>query len=285
LQDNILSCGGQHQCVYADAARAGLVIEQNTMLVGGIHQNVSHLSPERIVGASGMRDWYATTQEALTSCTFDDIVVRLWKDEALLATLAAPASRILTIDGHGKHSLTYAGNVIVTITSGSLVFRDLIMNGAFVIDSGATAAELVLQDCTFTGRIDVNSGPATAVLRIIGSWVSPGAAGTRWAIRIQDADPQIVVKRSYLKGGTAPDPAILWNAVNNNVDLKESVIMHGTPIVGNNPFGQSGALGPITYDAHQCAFNDDPDTVAGSIWTNNVPPAQRFHTVDPGADY
>lgn len=285
LQDNILSCGGQHQCVYADAARAGLVIEQNTMLVGGIHQNVSHLSPERIVGSSGMRDWYGTTQEALTSCTFDDIVIRLWKDETLLASLTAPASRIVTIDGNGKHSLLYGTSRVIIPIRGTVTLRDLYIKGEIYIADAGGVVNLIIERCYIDGRVVGITTGATSTLLIVDSTIIPSDA-LSYPLGLFTSNLAYTVKRSYLRGriGTA-NPAIYFNAVINTLNLKESTIFHGIAAAGNNPFGQPGALGPITYDAHQCAFNDDPDTVAGSIWTNNVPPAQRFHTIDPGAGY
>lgn len=283
LLDNVMTCAAQYYCVDADAARTGLRIEQNEMFMGGMHSRISHLNPNKFVGASGMKDWYGTTQEALTACTYDDCVVHLLRDETPGAFLVNPANRILTIDGHGKHRLTApGGSTLAVFNSGSVTLRDLELVGRVYL-SGGTISVVAIERCIMDGAFDLFSTPAGSVARVTDSTIISNATHTR-ALIIGDADPQVVCKRSRLKGYTGW-PAIYWGIVNNNLDLKECTVMHGTPIVGNNPFGQSGGLGPITYDAHQCAFNDDPDTVAGSIWTNNVPAGQRFHTIDPGADY
>jgi len=281
VQNNYMTCAGQYNCVYASLAVTGARIENNVMVNGGIHQNVSHVDPVKWVGSSGMKDWYSTTAEALTACTYDDCVVKLLRDEPTAANLNIPVGRIVTIDGNG-FVLSAAGLVAFSLTAatGTLTIRNL-QTGR--IDVAGAALNLRVEKCTITDVMIVYPIVATGSIEIIDSSVS---ASFFWgtAIWIQSSAAVITIKRSRIKG-LAGAAAIQWSIVNNNLNLKEAVVMHGTALAGNNPFSQSGGLGPITYDAHQCAFNDHPDLVAGSIWTSVVPAAQQFHTIDPGADY
>lgn len=282
ILDNYLVCGDQHNSVYASLAVTGIRIENNIMFVGGIHGNVSHVDPVKWVGASGMKDWYGITQSALDACTYDDCVIKLLRDEVLVAALTPP-SRPVTIDGHGRHRLTRAaGAAVCTVgAADNLVLRDLEAVGS--LDVNGDGAALTLEHSYLTGMIDVIAGDATTVVSVLDS-VILGDAADLYALRIRDADPTVTGKRSRMKA-TAAQPALMWDIVNAALNLKECQVLHGTPAVGSNPFGQAGGLGPITYDAHQCSFNDDPDLVAGSIWTNNTPAGQRFNTIDVGVDY
>lgn len=266
-------------CLDASAAVTGITIDNNVMIGGGIDEDISHIKPERIVGASGMKDWYATTQEALTSCTFDDIVVKLLVDEALGAQLTVPAQTLI-LDGQGKHSLTRTGATAAAVTTGTdLTLRDIVLTGEWQVTN---AAILRLHDVEINGAIRMEANTtAAALLEVIDSEVI-GSNAWLWAIRIRDADPTIILKRSRLKGKVG-QVALYWDsgATNDNVQIQDCAIMHGS-LGANNPFGRNAAQTP-DYRSTHTIYNLDPET--GAIWTNLVAVGQRFDAFDVNGDY
>ena len=98
-------------------------------------------------------------------------------------------------------------------------------------------------------------------------------------MRINDADPIIVIKRSYMKSNGA-NPAIYWDTItNNNLKVAYSKIFHGS-LGANNPFGRSGAQTP-DYRSHHSVYNLDPQT--GAIWTNLI--TTEYDVFDVNGDY
>lgn len=279
LLGNTLQTTAGTYSVQAGAAVTGAVIEDNVMIGGGIHANVSHVKPERIVGASGMCDWYATTQEALTSCTFDDITVKLRRDEVAGALIVPPALRVI-VDGCGKHTLTRAAgaDVIAATTSRNLILRDLILDGRILHQNPAAYLTILSCEC-LAGILLANA--AGGDMRITDSYVIAGV-GTMGAIDIRGDATPIILKRSRLKG-TAGKHAVYWDngITNNNLKIQDCTIMHGS-LGANNPFGRNAAQTP-NYRSTHSIYNLDPQT--GAIWTNLVAAAQRFDSYDVNGDY
>ena len=286
ILSNYLTCGGQYNSVYASLAVTGIRIENNVMFAGGIHLNVSHVDPVKWVGASGDKDWYAYTYQALLACTYADCVVKLLKDETVNAgmELRFPTGLPTTVDLNGFTITANAASTIVVIYIDDTRYVT-VRNGTLAgrISSLCNTGSFTLEKVSLTGGFVLGVGAGLQCL-IEDCVILYSVAHAIMPLYIANAGVIVTVKRSRLKG-TAGGPAIYWTVVNNLLNLKSSQVMNGTPAVGSNPFSQSGGLAAMTYDAHQCSFNDDPDLVAGSIWTNNVAAGQRFNTIDVGADY
>lgn len=281
VNNRLTAAAGQYDVASA-VATAGHVIEGNVM-TRGISGYVSHIAPTRNVGAAGMKDWYPTVQAALDSCTFDDIVVRLLVDVGLAAALTPPANRVLTIDGVGRHRITWAAATVLTLTLAGqkVTLRDIEVRGQLLINTASAGCTLTIEDSWVLGRITINNGLADTVLRIVRSEVYGGDGLLRALEQIPTA-PFTYIEWSRLKGqADAAGYAILWNTLtNNNVYAKYSKFYHGLG-AANDPMGRTGAQTP-TWHSHHDQFNSIP----GSGWlTNLIPPGQTMDSVDPNADY
>lgn len=105
-----------------------------------------------------------------------------------------------------------------------------------------------------------------------------GDSSDNYCIRIADADPTIIIKRSYAKANGS-NPTIYWDTINNdNLKIAFSAIMHGA-LSTNVPFGRSGSQTPIV-NSHHNIYNADP---FASIWTNNITGSND--TFDPDGDF
>jgi len=268
--------------ICSDVAVTGAVIENNVMGLGtrpgGIDPDVSHVNPIKYVGAAGNKDFYVSTQDALTACTYDDCVIKLLKDEALGAALLPPA-RPCTIDGNGKHLITRAGNDVLSMVTGArTVLRDLEIVGIIQF-GGADAITLRLEDCSMTGRVMINGTAAGGTFSVLRSSIIATAAYT-FAMMLESNTPNIILDCARMKGFAAA--AIFWDgAINNsNVASKHSTILHGS-LAANDPFGRAGVQVP-NFRSHHTAYNSIP----GSGWaTNLIAAAQEFNTVDPAVDF
>jgi len=229
-----------------------------------------------------MLDWYPTVQAALDSCTFDDIVVKLMVDVTLAASLTAPAGRILTIDGNGRHGITRAGATLLdlNVAGSQVVLRDLSLRGNILLNPGVGAnTQLTIEDSENLGRVTVQSGPATTLLRVIRSRLV-GSDAISPALYVVVADPVVRLEWSYVKS-EAGSAAVRFQVVNNNFYSKYSKLYHGSGGAANDPVSRAHALAQ-TWHSHHNQFNSIP----GSGWlTNLIPPAQTMDSVDPGADY
>lgn len=257
----------------------GLSIEGNVM-TRGIHGTISHVKPERNVGAAGMLDFYPTLQLALNSCTFDDIVVRLLIDITTAATLTYASALSATIDGIGKHTLSCANFYALTHTGTSaLTFRDIIVTAAITLDGAG--ASLIIEDSTISAPLIIGANcTASSVCRVIRSFVpSTGVFG--YAIIIYDADCRIYFEWSRIKG--AGFAAIYFGGggvVNNNIYIKHSTLWHGLG-AANDPFARDAAQ-VVTFKSHHSEYNSIP----GSGWaTNLIPAGQTQDAVDVNGDY
>lgn len=266
--------------IFSGLAVTGAVIENNVMGLGtqpgGIDPNVSHVNPIKYVGSAGNKDFYNTTQDALTACTFDDCVVKLLKDETVGAGIVVPANRVVTIDGNGKHSLTISVVAIMfsLASNQNLTLLDLVVNGPVQANSAGSTARF--RQCLITQAVVASDG----TILIEDSSVVADATWI-YAIWITGANATMTVKRSRLKGNGV-NAAIVWNAaiLNNNLKIEHSTITHGSG-AANDPFSRGGAQVP-NYRAHHTAFNAPP----GAGWaTNLIAPAQQFNTVDPNTDF
>jgi len=275
VKDNHFVGGANVPDLESTVAVTGWVIEGNVMEVG-IAPEISHVAPTRYVGSAGMKDWYATTQDALDSCTFDDITVHLWKDEAV-AALLRPPDFCVYIDGHG-HTISRAGGVLTILSGECVITRRLNLTGKVVL--AGTNGKLYLQNgSVLTGGVQF-AVTASGAFEISDSEII-GSAVWQYPIQI-DTNPgiDIVIKRSYLKG-VSGSPAIYWTTGNDDIKIKFSTIEHGS-LAGNNPFGRSAAQTP-NFVSHHTGYNSDPEAVG--IWTNLIAPGQRFDALDVGTDY
>lgn len=285
LLGNVLQTLAGDYSVQAAAAVTGAVIEDNVMIGGGIHANVSHVKPERIVGASGMCDWYATTQEALDSCTFDDIVVRLKRDETLAANLTPPAGRVLTLDGCGKHTLTIpAGINIFLNVCGANTYRDLHIHGTGgLVAYIGSAAEQTFVDCEITSTSFYSVARVSIIdCRFTASAIEASLGALTFT---SNALVEATLKRSYFKGPPGAAYVFYWRAGGAGavgaIRIQDCAIMHGS-LGANNPFGRDAAQTP-NYRSTHSIYNSDPQL--GGWATNLVAAAQRFDSYDPNGDY
>jgi hypothetical protein len=131
-----------------------------------------------------------------------------------------------------------------------------------------------------TGMVHLDDGMgATGKLVMDGARVL-GDATDGHALRIGDADPDIKLFRSYLKGASG-SPAVYWDSVtNNNLKASESWFFHGD-LGANDPFVGAGGVTP-DYAADHCKFNEEP---APATFANQIDVGERFNTYDPDADY
>jgi hypothetical protein len=260
------------------------VIENNVM-TRGISPNVSHVNPVKYVGSAGHKDFYNTTQDALTACTYDDCVVKLLKDEVLAAALTFNVARIVTIDGNGKHTISRPASTILNLagTAGrKMTFRDIILAGATSVAQNGSG-EIKFEDVHFTGQFYIVSGLVTDRITFEGSTLLGDATFTM-PILVGSDIVIVTFKRCRVKGGAAGNPAALYwfagTVGGTNVKMERSTFVHGFG-GANDPFRRDAAQTP-TFAAHHCAFN----TIPGAGWaTNAIPPAQQFNTTDPNVDF
>jgi len=273
--NRIVSGAGCYDLIAAGPI-TGLYIEGNVM-TRGIHGLISHVKPERNVGAAGNLDFYPTLQFALDSCTFDDITVKLLVDVNLAATLTTPAF-VLTIDGNGKHTITRAaGGQITTLgANSSVTFRDVDLVGR--IDILTNPVVLLLENCTMLGRI--YSAAAAGNTVTVRRSVLFGDVVTANAIYVSDTVTVWKFEWSYIRAVSGfPFPALVYNAVNNNVYAKYSTFYYGNAAA--DPFSRTAAQTP-TWHSHHDQFNSIP----GAGWLTNVIPAgQSQDSVDVNGDY
>jgi len=277
LQNNLMSANAASYAIGAGVAVTGAVVEDNILTTGlGIDPDVSHVAPHRNVGSNGMRDWYATTQNALDSCTFDGITVHLLKDEATAALLRPPDFCVI-VDGH-NHTISRAGGVLTILSGECIITKRLGLVGKIVV--AGTNGQLYLTDrSSVLGGIQFAVTSAGAMLiqdtEIVGSAV--------WNYPVQiDTNPgfSILINRSRLEG-VSGSPAVYWTSANDDLSIKYSTLWHGSG-AGNNPFGRSAAQTP-DYKSYQSAYNSDPE--AGGIWTNLVAAGQRCDSLDVNTNY
>lgn len=279
IQDNRLRATNVGYDINATLAVTGFDIAGNLML-RGMHGNISHIDPIKYVAVVGnpKLDFYQTLQHALDACTFDDCVIKLVDDLTLTAEAIPPAYGFrVTIDGNGFHSITRAGASALLALGQNVTLVDLRIYGALRITGTGT---LTFVRGYMEGGVDLLNGcTAAAYFRCVRtSIVAQGFMP--WAIRMQDVDPSIYVKRSYLKG-TAGQPAIYYAVQNDNLKIEHSTIWHGSG-AANLPIGRSAAQTP-TYCSHHDAYNTDP--LAGGWLTNAIAVAQRYNSYDVQSDY
>lgn len=261
--------------IYCDVTVTSSTIKNNT-LTTGLPDNLIHNNPIKYVG--GGSDFYKTVQGALNGVTANGQKVVINSDQTITAALTPPSYAIL-IDGNNQFKITRsAGNPLMTLgDNDSVKFVNVDLVGS--IDVAGNGAQLFLADHTFlTGMVDVQSGDANTLVKLDQCKVVGDATDLR-CIRIADADPTIVVKRSSLKGA-AGSPAIYWDGgvTNNNLKLAYTGVIHGS-VGANVPFGRNAAQTP-TVASHHDAFNADP---FAATWTNSI--GTPYDVVDVDADY
>jgi len=282
IRNNTLVAGAGYDVGENGGAVAGFVIEGNIMS-RGIQSSVSHVKSERNVGQAGDMDFYATLQDALDSCTFDDIVVRMLKDEVVVGASLTFPSYTIVVDGNGKHTLTApAGGLLAFLSSGDdTTLRDIKIIGS--IYSTGTGILLTIKDSEMVGAVSLGPTDATTIVKIRSSQIV-GDAARLYAVLFGDADPTVIVEHSYLKGNSG-SPAVYWNIVtNNNLKMRHSKCFHGS-LGANNPFGASGVQTP-NWRGYQNDFNADPGSFAGPPnWTNLVAAGQQQSSFDVNTDF
>jgi len=277
FMNNDLSGGANVPDLEAAISVTGYIIEGNVMEVG-IAPEISHVAPTRYVGDAGDVDFYATLADAFSSCTFDDITIHMLKDETLAAQITPPSYNIY-LEGHGfTISRAPTGIIFYLSTDDYLVTRDVILLGRIYLTGNGIYIQ-VGPKTDLTGQISIGPSDAATIVDINRATIN--GVTTFQPITIADADPTILVRRSYMKGATG-QPAIYWNGVtNDNVKIKYSTIEHGS-LAGNNPFGRSAAQTPDFRSHHSC-YNSDPE--AGGTWTNLVAAGERFDSLDVLTDF
>jgi hypothetical protein len=204
--------------------------------------------------------------------------VVLNSDQTITAPLTPPSYSIL-IDGNHQFKITRAAGLpLMTLdVNDSVKFVNIDLVGS--IDVTGNGAQLSLADHTFlTGLVDVQGGDAATLVKLDQCKVT-GDATEKYGIRIADADPTIVVKRSYVKG-VAGNEAVYWDSgvTNNNLKLAYSSVIHGS-VGANVPFGRNAAQTPAC-SSHHNSYNADP---FAATWTNNIGTA--YDVIDPDGDW
>ena len=253
-------------------------IFSNNSMSAGISGDGAFQFPDPVKRIGGTKDFFKTVDAALRSVAANDQVVLLNQDVTITSALTPPSFSI-KIDGAHQFTLARsAGNPIMTLGANDDVsFTNIDLVGS--LDVAGNAARLkVGAQTNLNGMIDVQSGNASTLIEVDQAEIM-GDATDNYCIRINDADPTIEVKRSYLKANGA-NPAIYWDvATNNNLKLAWATVMHGN-LGANNPFGRSGAQTP-NFASHHSAYNLDPAT--GAIWTNLI--VTEYDVFDVNADY
>jgi len=145
------------------------------------------------------------------------------------------------------------------------------------IDITGNGAKLFLADHTFlTGMVDIQGGDANTEVKIDQCKIL-GDGTDLYCIRIADADPTVIAKRSYLKGNA--NPVVYWDTItNDNLKIAWATLMHGS-LGANNPFGRSGAQTP-NFCSHHSMYNVDP---TAGIWVNLI--GTPYDSFDADGDY
>ncbi len=255
------------------AVTAPATIENNVMIGGGISSNVTTTNSIKYVGSSGMRDWYATVEDALATAAASGDTIQLMEDSTS-AFFAWPTVDC-TIDGKG-FTWTAAGISINTTDTARLKDMTLISSGTINVTS---SAKLFLDRVDASSIVTLRADTAATVISLI-SLTRSRVVASSYAVDIRNANTVIHIEHSYL---TSLGDAIYWNSgvTNNNVEIRHSTIWHGSG-GANNPFGRNSTQTP-NFKSHHSEYNSDP--TSGGTWTNLVASAQRFDGYDTNTDY
>lgn len=223
-------------------------------------------------------DCYATVQHALNGIVSDNQIIELKANQAITAALTPPSYEI-KIDGLHQFSITRgAGNPLMTLGDNDKVkFVAVDLVGS--IDVNGNGAKLFLADHTYLkGLVDIIGGDANTEIRLDQCRVE-GDASDQYCIRVRDADPLVVIKRSHLKGD-AGDEAIYFDVVNNSLKIGNATIMHGS-LAANSPINKGGAVGNINLASHHNSYN----AAWAAGFTNLIGAGQQFDSFDPDGDF
>ncbi len=262
--------------IYVGGGAPTDVVVSNCWMTNGINGSCKTQNPIKKVG--GHIDQYQSIIHAFTACGGEDKpVVQLQEDTTITATLAPPSEDI-TVDGQGFTLTRAAGSPIITVGASDTVrFRDITLVGS--LDVNGNGAGLELQAGTvLVGRVDVISGDASTKVVMNGAHIT-GDATDLYALRIDDADPEILIFNSYLKGDTG-DPAVKWTLDNSKLKASGSTFIHGDA-AANDPFEVTGAETPTTTIDH-CRFTVEPDP---AVFLNAIAAGQQHNTFDVNADF
>jgi len=272
------------------AAITGAIIENNVM-VKGIDPDISHVNPNKRVGEAAVKDWYATVQDALDACTYDDCVVTMYQDETLAGGLTWNKILTVTVDGRSINAINYGAGQILGLGGGGysnrhFTFRRITLTGVIIFSvSDGFLQSLTLDRCEMSGAVACGSGTLGTVKIVSSTIRGNNGANVYWPLRFySDTDSTVVVENSFLKGYSTY-PAVYWAGVtNNNLKAKHSTFVHGSA-GANNPFDASAAQTP-NFRAHHCGFNADPTSFAGPPnWTNLIAAGQQQNTYDVNVDW
>jgi hypothetical protein len=256
-------------------------IKNNVMFGLGMYPDVFPVDSVRYVGTSGDKDFFDTFNGACATVNQHDTTIKLLTSKTAVAATAPPSYRI-HVDGQ-RFSLGNAAATWLTLSdSDSMDFRNVTLLGGLQLGGDGSYLGLLI-GTTLNGGVILVAGASAATQLVVSGASILGTATYPKAIDINDADPSIVVRRGARVKGSA-DYALYWNSgvTNNNVELKHSVIWHGSG-GANNPFGRDAAQTPA-YSSYQCAFNSDPE--AGAVWTNNIVGAGlNRDSIDVNTDY
>lgn len=194
------------------------------------------------------------------------------------------ANDIFTVSGGAARVIqnltvnAVAGKNVAAVDTAELIMRGVDFTGRITL-TGASAI-LRMYDCDGVGIVQINGGSVSTYARINATRIIGDATDLN-ALSFANANPYVIVESGSYLQGFAANPAVYWDTVtNDNLRVKHSGVFNGT--VATIPFGRSGVQTPNFY-AHHCEFDSDPE--AGAIWTNLVPPWQRFNSIDPSVRY
>ncbi len=247
----------------------------NVMMAKGYSEYIRPDEPIRYVGQSGDTDYHSDLPNALDSCAVDGTNIILLMDTVVPTLYHYPVVET-TIDGKGYSvaGATINVGILNTLSGKVLAFKNCaIVSMRLFVRSGP----IHIEDCTVANvRFDCENVVDGLVVK---RSVLTGANNYGSPIIITGTCG-ILIDSSYIKG-YAGNEAIRWQADNDNVEIKNSTIMHGS-LGTNNPFGRGGTQTP-DYKSHHTGYNSDPET--GGIWTNLVSSVDRYETIDVNADY
>jgi hypothetical protein len=197
-------------------------------------------------------------EAAIGAVSVENTTIVLLKDESVgVITIGLPAYS-LTIDGNG-HVLTRTsfGTLFQCNQDvDSVVFRNFEMVNIRVqlLTGMAAGNEVVFDNIKMTnGRII----PAAAVAYEV-TIKNSTVLGNNQSLIITNADAIINILHSKIVGASGNRALYFNGVVNNNVEIRNSSILHGSG-GSNNPFQLVSATGPVTFSAANSVFNTDPE--------------------------